>query len=86
MGYNAIDALSRSEYISINDILENPEIPWNYTFVSMNPNITWVEINKYSEIPWNYNYICSNKMSCPIKCKRYKSIYDSIIKEINYLY
>ena len=78
-------ALSKSEVITITDVIENPSLPWDYKFLSMNPNITWKIIISYPEIPWDYEYIARNQMSCPAYCKQFKLIYDIIIKEIKYI-
>ena len=84
-GYNAIDGLSISESISMNDVIMHPEIPRQYDKLSMNPNIIWIEINKYPEIPWNFNNIAHNNMVSPLKRKYWQSVFDKILKEINYI-
>ena len=80
-----IKSLSRSECIGINDVIMHPEIPWDYKYLSMNPNITWKIINNYPNLPWDFNNISLNEMTCPMECKYYRSIYDEIIREINYI-
>jgi len=35
-------------------ILENPDKPWNYGFLSMNPNITWDIVLANPDFPWDY--------------------------------
>ena len=51
----------------------------------MNQNITWVEINRHPEIPWDFGSIAYNTMSSPADIKRWKSVYDEILKEIKYI-
>ena len=51
----------------------------------MNPNITWGIINTHPNLPWNFKDIVRNTMSCPIECKRYRNLYDEIVKELKYL-
>ena len=38
-------------------ILDNPDKPWDYTMLSMNPNITWDIIENNPNKPWNYNFL-----------------------------
>ena len=80
-----IQNLSSSISITMTDVIENPEIPWDYQYMSMNPNITWNIISKYPEISWDINYIGYNTMSCPVYRKKYRILYDTIIREINYI-
>ena len=79
-----INSLSRSESITIDDVISNPDIPWNYNYLSVNPNITWKIINIHPEIPWSLPDIAGNNMSCPVYCKYWKSKFNEIIREINY--
>ena len=80
-----INSLSMSECISITDVIEHSEIPWKYVFLSMNPNITWAEINSHPEISWDFDNIIYNNMSCPLESKKYRILYNEVIREINYL-
>ena len=84
-GYSCIDKLSSSKCITMTDVIENPSLPWKYDHLSLNPNITWQIINNHPDLPWDYECIASNTMISPMECKYYQSIYDIIIKEINYL-
>ena len=36
-----------------NFILANPDKPWNWTYVSSNPNITMEIVNANPNKPWN---------------------------------
>ena len=82
--YFFFDSLSRSKYIDIQDIISNPEIPWNYSKLSANLNITWKVINNYPNIPWDYEYIVYNDMSEPKKYAKLKREYNFILKELLY--
>ena len=42
--------VSQSKYIKMKDIENNQSLPWNWDFVSQNPNITPRFIEKYSHI------------------------------------
>ena len=79
-----LHVLSQSKYITITDVINHPEIPWDYRFLSKNSNITWKIIDIHPELPWDFKSIAYNDMSCPVECKRWKSIYDEIIHELNY--
>jgi len=35
-------------------IEKHPEKPWNWLYISMNPNITMEMIEKHPEKPWNW--------------------------------
>ena len=37
-----------------------PKKPWNWYFISCNPNITMEFIEKYPEKPWDWYYISCN--------------------------
>ena len=37
-----------------------PDKPWDYDYLSENPNITWEIIQKNPDKPWNYNYLSRN--------------------------
>ena len=76
--------LSRSNYIDIQDVISNPDIPWDYSNLSMNPNITWKVISAHSDIPWNYDDIVYNDMSEPLKYSKLKKEYSIMLKELLY--
>jgi hypothetical protein len=38
----------------------NPDKPWNYNGLSLNPNITWEIVCKNPDEPWNYYYLSFN--------------------------
>jgi hypothetical protein len=37
-----------------------PDKAWNYSSLSMNPNITWEIVQANPEIPWSYGYLSVN--------------------------
>ena len=55
---NNWDALSKR--INVNDIFENPDLPWNWIYVSMNPTLTSELCKKYS-YKLNLSNLCSNE-------------------------
>ena len=77
--------LSMSKLITISDVLKFPRLPWDYRFMAVNPNITWKIINSYSYMPWDLSLIDRNDMSCPMEIKKYRTLYDVVVREINYL-
>ena len=41
-------------------IQENPDKPWNWMYISKNPNITWDIIKENPDKPWDWMYISMN--------------------------
>ena len=41
-------------------IKNNTNKPWNYSYLSQNPNITWEIVQDNPNIPWNYHYLSQN--------------------------
>ena len=41
-------------------IQENSDKPWNWNYISENPNITWDIIKENPDKPWNWYYISKN--------------------------
>ena len=41
-------------------IINNPNKPWNWNFISYNPNITMEIISNNPDIPWDWNVISCN--------------------------
>ena len=46
--------------ITIEDVMENPEIKWSYEYLSSNPNITIKDVVEHSEIKWDYHMLSQN--------------------------
>ena len=44
-------------------IQENPEKPWNWAYIALNPNITFDIIQNSSNKPWSWYVISDNKFS-----------------------
>jgi len=44
------------------DILEHPEINWNYYHLSNNSELSWIYVDKYPEL-FNFDYISSNQFA-----------------------
>ena len=50
-------------------ILNHPDKPWNYTNLSLNPNITWNIVQAMSDKKWDYLYLSVNHQSiCFLQC------------------
>jgi len=41
-------------------VLLNPDKPWNWQYISENPNITWEIIHANPDKPWNWRHISKN--------------------------
>jgi hypothetical protein len=58
-------------------IENNPDKPWNWYWISLNPNITMSDIEKYPDKPWKWYWISSNKFEKYFdefrKCKCYNN-------------
>ena len=52
--------LSINKYITIENIIENPTIDWDWSNISVNTNISIKEILKYPDLPWEWHYISTN--------------------------
>lgn len=52
--------ISASVYITFNDIIKNPDLPWIWSCVSMNPNITFEDIKNNPNLPWDWTGISNN--------------------------
>lgn len=46
--------------MTLKDILKYYEKPWEWDYVSINPNITMRDIENHPELPWNMFYFSSN--------------------------
>ena len=49
-----------SEYYTFRDVLNHPELPWDWHGVSQNPNITLTDILEHPKNPWNWYFISKN--------------------------
>ena len=47
--------------VTIDIIDKYPNKPWNWDYISCNPNIIMDMIEKYPDKPWNWHYISSNR-------------------------
>ena len=41
----------------------NPDKPWNWNWLSLNPNITWEFVEANLDKPWNCNHLTENKFT-----------------------
>ena len=46
-------------------IVDNSDKPWNYSSLSLNPNITWDIVKNNSDKPWDYDILSFNEMDKP---------------------
>ena len=44
-------------------ILDNPDKPWDYHWLNLNPNINWEIVQSNPDKPWDYYCLSMNKMS-----------------------
>jgi hypothetical protein len=40
----------------------NPDKPWDYDWMSQNPNISWEIVEANPDKPWDYRRFSNNKM------------------------
>ena len=52
--------LSKSSYITLDIVKENPDIPWNYITMSENPNITINIIRDNPDMKWDHYWLSRN--------------------------
>lgn len=45
--------ISANPGISLKDIIENIDLPWEWMYVSSNPSITWEDYINHPELPWD---------------------------------
>lgn len=53
------DRLSR--LLPFSDILNNPNEPWDWKCVSLNPHVTFDKVLEHPEIPWDYDFMSANR-------------------------
>ena len=39
---------------------KNPNKPWDYVYLSYNPNITWKIVQANPDLPWDYSLLSKN--------------------------
>ncbi len=54
------DITSRNCAISMNDIFSNLDIPWNWEYISYNPNIRIIDILNNIDKPWDWGVLSYN--------------------------
>jgi hypothetical protein len=52
--------LSKNKAFTIDDIINNPDIPWDYGGVSENPNVNWSVVVNHPDLPWDYPSLARN--------------------------
>ena len=55
--------LSYNPNITLEYVIQNPNIPWDYNGLSCNPNITWEHVRDNPNIPWDYCGLSTNKFN-----------------------
>jgi len=46
--------------VKFQDILDHPEIPWNWHWLSKNPNVPLQYVLDHPELPWNWCGLSQN--------------------------
>ena len=72
-----------SENINIEDVINNPELPWDYIALSINSKVTSDDLINHSELPWDYQVLSAhidvNFVYANPQCDwYYPSLYDRI--------
>lgn len=49
-----------SWFIDFQHVLDNPELPWNWKYLSANKKITQDDLIENPELPWNWKYLSSH--------------------------
>lgn len=62
-------SLSRNPAIKLQDIIDNPNLPWNYNTMSSNPNITLNFVYRNIDKNWNWEELSRNKLEYDTKIK-----------------
>ena len=69
-----------------------PDKPWNWNWISQNPNITMEMIEKYPEKPWDWSYGISrntfkkNKEQFEMRTLNQKFIQENLLEEFVKVY
>lgn len=80
-----IEFLSSSPRITFDQILRNRGIPWDWDYVSRNPNLTIQIVDRFKlHFPFNMKYIVLNPMNQPELTRHYRKLYSQIITSIKY--
>lgn len=53
--------VSISPNITMQDVLDNPDQPWDWGALSANPNITFQDILDHPDKPWDWDGVSANK-------------------------
>jgi hypothetical protein len=73
--------LSKSRLTTLADIDNHPEYPWDFIWVSCNPNLTIDFIHKYRYKIWNNEFLQQNSAISVVQFIEYKKMYPY---ELNY--
>ena len=52
--------ISKNPAILLKDVIENPDLPWNYFNLSQNPNITYEYVKSNLQRNWDWYFISRN--------------------------
>lgn len=65
-------------------ILRNPDKPWDWEYLSSNPNLTMEFVEKYQDKHWDWDLICANKMGTMKRDFIHKSIRQQQFMDTNF--
>ena len=51
-----------SSHKSFEITLQNPQIKWDYYWISENPNLTWEMVKNNPHLNWDYEYLSCKKI------------------------
>lgn len=53
--------ISMNPNITIKNVIDNPNLPWNFECICRNPNITPQTVAKNPNLPWDYSELINNR-------------------------
>ena len=66
--------MSQNPNITIKNVIENPDKPWDWSILSCNPNITIKDVIENSDKPWDWSLLSDNTFKYYSRFKCVKSI------------
>jgi len=72
------DEISVHPNITMQDILNHPDKPWNWHRISVHPNITMQDILNHPDKPWKWEIISYNKFRLDKTRETYSSRIESV--------
>jgi hypothetical protein len=72
--------LSADLSIKFSQVLENPDLPWDWHNLSVNPSIKFTDVLKNLDKPWNWDYLSNNPSI------KFSDVLENIDKPWNWYY